>query len=86
MSTMRIGKRTQWTTISQAVPNDERLSYRALGVLLWLLSKPDDWTVDSDTMHRGKGREGRDSVRTALRELETLGYLERSKHQDAKGR
>jgi hypothetical protein len=64
--------------------NDRRLSFRARGILLWLLDKPDDWRCDSDTLTRNT-TEGRDAVRTALKELETCGYLVRSKYQDARG-
>lgn len=56
--------------------NDERLSWKAKGLLAYLLSKPDDWQVyESDLIKRAA--DGRDSVRTGLRELEKFGYLSR---------
>lgn len=56
--------------------NDERLSWKAKGLLAYLLSKPDDWQVyESDLIKRAS--DGRDSVRTGLRELEKFGYLSR---------
>ncbi|MBD7971391.1 helix-turn-helix domain-containing protein [Paenibacillus gallinarum] len=56
--------------------NDERLSWKAKGLLAYLLSKPDDWQVyESDLIKRAT--DGRDSVRTGLRELEKFGYLSR---------
>lgn len=56
--------------------NDERLSWKAKGLLAYLLSKPDDWQVyESDLIKRAA--DGRDSVRTGLRELEKYGYLSR---------
>lgn len=56
--------------------NDERLSWKAKGLLAYLLSKPDDWQVyESDLIKRAA--DGRDAVRTGLRELEKYGYLSR---------
>jgi hypothetical protein len=67
------------------VINDGRLSFRALGLLAYILDKPDDWritAVDLAETHK----EGRDAVLTALAELEAAGYLARTKQQDAQGR
>ena len=59
------------------IPNktlcDKRLSYRARGVLAYLLSKPHDWTVRSEDIVNN-GTEGRDMIRTCFRELKKLGY------------
>ena len=56
--------------------NDERLSWKAKGLLAYLLSKPDDWQVyERDLIKRAT--DGRDAVRSTLRELESFGYLSR---------
>lgn len=53
---------------------DERLSWRAKGILAYLLSKPNDWrTREKDLINRAV--EGRDAVRAAMKELEACGYL-----------
>lgn len=62
--------------IPRTTLEDERLSYRARGVLCALLAKPDGWRTDSTSIAKA-GREGREAVRTALRELEAAGYLTR---------
>lgn len=81
MSTFRVVKRDRYTTIDRATLNDERLSFKARGILVWLLDKPDDWRCASDEIARA-GLEGREAVRTALNELAEHGYLVRSRHRD----
>jgi len=74
-----------FTVLSNAVITDERLSFRARGVLVWLLSKPDDWRTRADSIAAQSPREGRDAIRAALRELADLGYLVREKIQNELG-
>ncbi len=74
-----------WTVIDNRTLNDQTLSYRARGVLAFVLSKPDNWRTTAAGLAR-MAPEGRDAVRTALTELETVGYLERRKTRDTAGR
>lgn len=72
-----------FTILSNAVLNDARLSFRARGVLMWLLSKPADWRTRSESIAAQSPKEGREAIRTAMRELEEYGYLVREKVRDA---
>jgi hypothetical protein len=85
MTTIRVGKRKKFTMIARSTVNDGRLSFRARGILVWLLDKPDDWQTDSERIAE-QGQEGRDAVRSALNELTNLGYLRREKCQDIAGK
>ena len=75
-----------FTILSNAVVNDRRLSFRARGVLIYLLSKPADWRTRSESIAAQSDKDGRDSVRSAMREMEALGYLMRNRVQDDRGR
>lgn len=73
----------------QIVPNvtarDRRLSFRARGLLVLMLSYPPDWQFNRDWLARQTDGEGVSAVRTALQELEKFGYLVRRRIQ-VKGR
>lgn len=84
MTTIRVAARIKFTQIERDTVNDSRLSFKARGVLIWLLDKPDDWRSNSEAIAHNS-IDGRDAVRSALTELETLGYLKREKSQDDKG-
>lgn len=85
MSIIRVARRSRYAVVDQRTVEDAELSFRARGVLLWLLAKPDDWRCDSETI-ASAGREGRDAVRRALGELEAAGYLVREVRRGARGR
>ena len=65
---------SNFSVMSNAVIRDSRLSYRARGVLLEILSRPDNWRVSGDSLARS-GKEGRDAILTALKELRDCGYI-----------
>lgn len=73
-----------FTIIPNDVLRDENLTYRARGILCYLLSQPCDWTVSSHRLRR-EATEGRDAIRAALKELMNAGYLRRDREQDARG-
>lgn len=70
--------------IDKRIFTDKKLSYRAKGVLGYLLSRPDNWLVNMVDV-ANQSTEGRDAVITAVNELMKHGYVERIEHRD-KGR
>lgn len=62
---------------------DRRISWEALGVLTYLLSKPDDWETHPRQL-AGYREGGRDRMRRILSELRTVGYLDLIRERDSK--
>ena len=75
---------SNFTVLTNEVLRDQRLSFRARGILASILSRPDNWRSNAESLAR-ETTEGRSALLTALKELENFGYLERKKHQDEFG-
>lgn len=84
MKLRRVEKPRGWTSIPNETLEDSRLSWRARGILAYLLSRPANWETDSERL-AAIAKEGRDAVRTALTELERARYLFRVKVQGGGG-
>lgn len=74
-----------YVVVGNEVVRDRRLSWKARGLLIYLLSRPEGWTVAA-TRLAADGPDGRDAVLSGLRELETVGYLVRRRVQGPSGR
>lgn len=81
MKITRHRETSDYTVTPNAIYRDKRLSYRALGLLLYLLHLPDGWETDSAQLATDRA-EGRDAIRTALRQLQDAGYVTRQRQQD----
>lgn len=62
--------------------DNPNLSYRAKGVLTYLLSRPDGWEVNIGDLVK-HGVEGRDALRATLKELREAGHLEYQQERQA---
>lgn len=76
---------SHFTILPNHVLRDIQLSFKARGLLAYILSQPDHWSTSS-TQLALVGPDGRDAVRTGLTELEAAGYLVRLKQQGPDGR
>lgn len=66
-------KEHPFVLVSRGVAQNQNLSYEALGLLTYLLSKPDDWKVEPETLMR-EGC-GRNRVYKLLNELKNAGHI-----------
>ncbi len=67
---------SKFTIVPNQIIDDPTISFRAKGIYAYLRSKPDDWEFRVSNIV-GAGKEGRDAIQTALKELEDKGYIER---------
>ena len=71
------------TTPNELLYNSN-ISLRAKGLFAYIQGKPDNWSFSAERI-AFECKEGLQSVRIALRELEAFGYLQRVKSKNAKG-
>lgn len=81
---VRTKRNTNFTIISNIGMEDDRLTFKAKGILAYLLSKPDDWQV-RDRQLATVGPDGRAAVQAALSELEKYGYIKRVRERNEQG-
>jgi len=81
---VRAARRQKFTVVNNVVLNDARLSFRAKGVLLFVLAKPDDWAISERSLAQ-EGPDGRSAIASALGELEEAGYLQRRRVRNSDG-
>jgi len=79
LATFRIrkDKSNPYVSIHKAFLSNKHLSWRAKGILSYLLSKPDDWIVRVEDI-RDHAKESDKAVRSAIQELLSHGYLFRT--------
>ncbi len=86
MGIIRVHKRENpYVIIDKTGINDVRLSWKARGLLCYLLSKPNDWKINVKHL-TGQGPDGERATRSGLKELEKLGYMVTKPVRDDKGR
>lgn len=85
MSIVRRAQHKEFSVIPNTTLNDRRLSWEALGMLAYLISKPTDWQVRVADLTQRPGT-GRDRAYRILDELAQNGYVQRRQLQGAGGR
>lgn len=73
-------KKNPYVMISREMAQDKSISPKARGVLLYLLSLPDDWKIYHSQLCNGLGV-GEDYVNSAMEELLNNGYAERTREK-----
>lgn len=67
--------------IHNAALADGRLSFKARGILAYLLSRPPKWTTSAERLAKS-GIDGERAVKSGLKELEEFGYLVRTRRHN----
>lgn len=83
---VRVHKRENpYVQIDKTGLNDTQLSWKAKGLLCYLLSLPDDWQIYLNEL-KNHSSDGRDSTASAINELIKYGYCSREVNRDSRGR
>lgn len=70
-----------FTVIHNTILQDPSISYKAKGLFVDMLSLPDDWVFTVRGMVK-RSTDGRDSITSALKELEDAGYIRRKQNRE----
>lgn len=84
MAKVTVVKEKNYTTIDNGIFKDTRISFKAKGLLTTMLSLPPTWNYTVEGLAT-LSKDGRDSIKTALKELEKFGYLERKQIRNDNG-
>ena len=84
MSVFRIHKTENYTVMSNTHFKERGMSLKAKGLLSLMLSLPDTWQYSISGLTK-LSKDGKDSVMSALSELEEFGYLTRERVVNDKG-
>ena len=77
MATFRVERiPSQFATINKTFIYDSELSFKAKGIMTYLLSRPDDWEIYTTEIEK-HAQDKKDSVASGIKELVEKGYIER---------
>ena len=85
MAKITVKKKTNYTTIDNNILKNKNLSLKARGLLVTMLSLPDEWDYTVNGLCSIL-KDGKSSIQSALKELEENGYLVRVQTKDENGR
>ena len=86
MAILRKINKQKYTTVLHSITTDTRLSLKDLGLLVKLLSLPDNWDFSEKGLEKILGHDGQTSIRTAIKNLEKYGYLKRTRARGENGK
>jgi hypothetical protein len=82
---IRVNRRERYTVVSNVPIEDDSLSWKATAILVYLLSRPDDWETNLQHLITIK-KCGIKAVYSGLKELKEAGYIEHTFIRDEFGR
>ena len=76
--------KNRYATIPNDLVNSTEISLKAKGLFAYIQSKPDGWEFSAERISN-QLKEGLPTINSALKELETNGYLKRERYQNEFG-
>ena len=86
MAILRNPNKEKFTVVDNYALRDENLSLKARGLLVTMMSLPDNWHFSEVGLCAIIQKDGQSAIRSSLKELEQLGYLTRTRIRDNGGR
>ena len=85
VATFRVSKDKNYTTINNTGLKDKRLTWKAKGILAYILSLPDDWVFYMEEVAE-HAKDKLDSLKSGMKELKGYGYVKRYPVKDEKAK
>lgn len=85
MAIIRQKRKDRFSIIDNRIIENKKISFKARGLLIYMLAKPDDWKFYPDELAKHSDKDGVKAINTALQEIESVGYLVRKRKRDNKG-
>ena len=82
-SILKKGDKIPFTQISNDVLYSDKLSFKAKGLYAYMLAKPDNWNFSAKRISK-EVKDGRDSILSALKELQKIGLIQYIKHSSGR--
>ncbi|MCT6925285.1 DnaD domain protein [Metasolibacillus sp.] len=82
---VRVEKNKDYTIINNTSLYDDRLSWKAKAIHVFMLSKPDDWTFHNIEMMKW-ANEGEHAFASGLKELKRYGYVKKERRRNKGGK
>ncbi len=76
MSIIRVEKNANYVVMNRTALNDDELTWKAKGIIAYMLSMPDDWTFYIEELIK-HSKDGEASFRSGFQELKDRGYVKR---------
>ncbi|MFE6139987.1 DnaD domain-containing protein [Bacillus sp. NPDC057893] len=85
MGIFRVKKDNNYSVINNTGLKDKRLSWKAKGILAYILTLPDDWIFYREELSQ-HAKDGINSLRAGMQELKEYGYIKRFPIRDEKNK
>ncbi|MDR5045964.1 DnaD domain protein [Bacillus thuringiensis] len=85
MGIFRVKKDNNYSVINNTGLKDKRLSWKAKGILAYILTLPDDWVFYREELSQ-HAKDGINSLRAGMQELKEYGYIRRFPVRDEKNK
>lgn len=86
MPILRHKHTADYLVVPNSIFRDKRLSLRDIGLLCFMLSKPDEWAFSAQGLSCSVELDGLDAIKKSVKAIENAGYLRRTKRRADGGR